>query len=58
MFIIFNITENKNKQVNVRLTEKEKELLDNLAKENNTTLSKLLRVIISEYLVKNGVIEK
>lgn len=55
---MFNITENKNKQVNVRLTEKEKELLDNLAKENNTTLSKLLRVIISEYLVKNGVIEK
>lgn len=53
---MFNITENRNKQVNVRLTEKEKELLDNLAKENNTTISKLLRIIINEYLNTNKII--
>lgn len=46
--------ENYNKDIRfgVRLTEKEYKFLENVAKKSNTSVSKVLRIIIDEYLNK------
>lgn len=46
--------ENYNKDIRfgVRLTEKEYRFLENVAKKSNTSVSKVVRIIIDEYLNK------
>ena len=43
----------RNKQINIRLTSKERQLLCKIAFEKELTLSSLIRYIINEYLENN-----
>lgn len=47
---MFEIKENKKKQITIRITEGEKKALQEKAKEQNLNISNFIRCLIKDYL--------